>query len=61
MAVYLPLIIDRIHMNYVIPSKSMYSFLWGQLHEIKALQKELLPNGKLKIRKEHSTTYLAGR
>lgn len=58
MALYLPMVIDRIHMNVVIQSKAMHSFLWDQLYEMKALQKELLPNGKLKLRVEHSTTYL---
>lgn len=58
MAMYLPMVIDRIHMNVVIPSKALHSFLWDQLYEMKALQKELIPNGKLKLRKEHSTTYL---
>jgi hypothetical protein len=58
MAIWKPLLIDRIHMNKSISSEqnSLYSYAWGQLIEIYELREEILPKGKITIKQGPSWT-----
>lgn len=58
MAVALPLVIDRIHMTVGVTSKDHYSFLISQLYGLLDIQKDLMPKGKLTVRKETHLTQL---
>lgn len=49
--IWKPLLIDRIHMNMSITSNEVYSFAWGQIEAMHEMQKDLLPNGKIKMKK----------
>ena len=51
-----PLLIDRISMNLEIDKNDLYSFAWEQLRGIHDLQKQLLPEGKITLKKEQYAT-----
>ena len=52
------LILDRIHLSMTIVSKEHYGIVMGQLEEMKAMQAQLVPNGKIGIRKKKYSTRL---
>lgn len=58
MPVTLPLVIDRIHMTVGVTIKEHYGLIISQLHEMLAMQGDLLPTGKLKLKKEQYLTQL---
>lgn len=59
MAVHIRLGIDRIHMSVSVTSKDLYGFVIAQLHGMKDLQSELLPNGKITVRIEKYLTRMS--
>lgn len=52
------LILDRIHLSMTIVSKEHYGIVMGQLEEMKAMQAQLAPQGKISIRKKKYSTRL---
>ena len=52
------LILDRIHLSMSIVSKEHYGIVMGQLEEMKAMQAQLVPLGRIGIRKKQYSTRL---
>ena len=53
------LVIDRIRFFVNVPSSDLYSHVWSQLFEIKAMGKQLLPGGRITAKKlKHGKTRL---
>ena len=52
LSIWKPLLIDRIHLTMRIKEDEVYKFAWGQIWEILALHKSILPEGRIGKKKQ---------